>query len=169
MKIMINSNIPKKLSELKKIKSNINNILKNTVEEATIKAINKAVELTPPNSERGVGLVTGNLKAAWSRDSITKAYKKGNKFITLLCNNELYASFVDQGHRLTRHFVPGLMINSKTGLLEKSPSGLEGGIIVGTKTTYIPGSYMVDGAVKEFNLYTEKLLDELIKKAFNNE
>lgn len=66
-----------------------------------------------------------------------------------LNNDKQYASFVNDGHRMDRHFVPGLVINPGSGLLEFNPDGT-GGIVVGTRTAYVPGLFMVDKAVEEY-------------------
>ena len=53
---------------------------------------------------------------------------------TELNNHMQYASYVNDGHRVDKHFVPGLIKNGS--LLERSPDG-SGGLMVGTKTTYV--------------------------------
>ena len=53
----------------------------------------------------------------------------GGSVKTELNNNMQYASYVNDGHRVDKHFVPGLIINGN--LLERSPDG-SGGLIVGT-------------------------------------
>lgn len=162
--VKINNNLLKTFKKLKRFSNNISKEISKIQEIATIEAINVASESTPPFGSRGVGTTTGSLKGAWARDSITKSYKKDKKFVTLLANNEVYASFVDKGHKLTRHFVPGLIINPISGLLEKAPAGMKGGIIVGTKTNYIPGAFMVDKAVDAYKHTSEKLLQEKLKE-----
>ena len=42
-----------------------------------------------------------------------------------------------------------LVINPGSGLLEFNPDGT-GGIVVGTRTAYVPGLFMVDKAVEEY-------------------
>lgn len=138
--------------KLKKSRNNIPSVMKDILERATYDALETAINATPPtegDSVRGTGMITGNLKSAWSRDSIKESIKRDNKYITVLANNEHYASYVNDGHRLDKHFVPGLIINPYSGLLEKSPDG-KGGIMVGTKTNYIPGKYMKEQAIETF-------------------
>ena len=50
---------------------------------------------------------------------------------------------------MDRHFVPGLVINQESGFLEMNPDG-KGGIVVGTKTPYVEGLFMVDAAKEEY-------------------
>lgn len=139
--------------------------LKEVQENATLLAIEKATELTPPtdDSNNGTGTITGNLKSAWARDSIEVCKKKGNRYITELNNKVEYASFVNDGHRMSKHFVPGLIINPHSGLLEKAPDGMGGGIMVGTKTTYVPGIFMKEAALKTYEESVESQIDELLK------
>lgn len=167
MKLEVRSNLREVQENIKKNFRNIDKLIKNIQHIGTISAINKATELTPPEKGgvRGTGTITGNLKGAWNRDSITESVKKDGAYITVLANNELYATFVDEGHRLTKHFTTAIMINPETGLIEKVPTGQKGGMVVGTKTNYIPGKHMKDGAVQEFqktvNEQFNKLLDNL--------
>ena len=74
----------------------------------------------------------------WEADSVTNpmggALSGGKTFMTVLANSMQYASYVNDGHNVTKHFVPGLTINETSGLIEEDPDN-KGGIIVGTKTT----------------------------------
>lgn len=139
--------------------------LKEVQENATLLAIEKATELTPPteDSNNGTGTITGNLKSAWARDSVKVCKKKGDRYITELNNKVEYASFVNDGHRMSKHFVPGLIINPHSGLLEKAPDGMGGGIMVGTKTSYVPGIFMKEAALKTYQESVESQIDELLK------
>ena len=67
--------------------------------------------------------------------------------MTVLANNMQYSSYVNDGHRVDEHFVPGLIINGN--MLEEGPDG-KGGIMVGTKTTYVKGKYMKEKAIKRY-------------------
>lgn len=138
------------IKKVRKSKEELPDVLSEISEIATIMAIKTAVEKTPPTSEdslRGTGTITGNLKSAWARDSITSSKKANERYVTILANNEPYASFVNDGHIMDKHFVPGLIINPYSGLLEKAPPGMEGGIMVGTKTKYVVGKYMKENAL----------------------
>lgn len=127
-------------------------------QEATLRAIEKAVNLTPPAGDlSGTHTRTGGMKQHWATDSRVRPVKKGDRYQTALANNKEYASYVNDGHRMDRHFVPGLYINEESSLLEFDP-GREGGILVGTKTKYVPGLYMTEAAEEE---YTQVLEMEL--------
>lgn len=74
-----------------------------------------------------------------------------------------YASYVNNGHRMDRHFVPGLVINEYSGMFEYNPDG-KGGIVVGTKTSYVEGLFMVDKAIEEYNRVVKMETKKLVKK-----
>lgn len=153
------------LNKAKKDKKQLNDNIKKIQEISTIEAITKAAEKTPPNEDtplRGTGTITGTLKSAWSRDSIIESKKRGNKYISVLANKETYASFVNDGHIMDKHFVPGLIINPYSGLLEKAPPGMEGGIMVGTKTKYVVGKYMKEAAVVAYYNSLNNMAEDLI-------
>ena len=132
---------------------------------ATIRAIEKAAELTPPTKDNlsGTNTKTGAMKQHWATDSVIKPQKVGNDYVTQLANNMEYASYVNDGHRMDRHFVPGLVINPYSGLLEYNPDK-KGGIVVGTKTAYVKGLFMTDKAVEEYKRIAEAELNKLVEK-----
>ena len=120
-------------------------------ENATIRAVEKAAELTPPmqNDLRGTNTRAGEMKQHWVTDSRTEPEKVENQYETLLANDKQYSSYVNDGHRMDRHFVPGLYINPESGQLEYDPMA-DVGIVVGTKTPYVEGLFMVDAAKEEY-------------------
>lgn len=141
--------------------------LNDIAKTATERAVEKASELTPPtqNDLRGTNTRTGEMKQHWATDSDTNPQKRGKDLVTRLANDKEYASYVNDGHRMDRHFVPGLYINPYSGMLEYAP-GADVGIVVGTKTAYVPGLFMVDEAKKvyEETVQTESAkLEELFR------
>lgn len=150
---------------LKKNLEGLDKELANIAKGATMRAVEKAAELTPPttNDLSGTNTRTGSLKQHWAKDSKIKPVKKGNDFETQLANNMEYASYVNDGHRMDRHFVPGLVINEYSGMLEYNPDG-KGGIVVGTKTSYVEGLFMVDKAIEEYNRVVKMETKKLVKK-----
>ena len=127
--------------------------------DATLRAVEKAMELTPPTQDdlKGTNTRSGEAKQHWGTDSETEPKKSGDRYITALANDKEYISYVNDGHRMDRHFVPGLYINPYSGLLEYDPSK-EVGIVVGTKTSYVPGIFMVEAAK---GVHTQTLFEEL--------
>lgn len=136
--------------------------IESAAKSATIRAIETAAEKTPPTGPddlRGTNTRSGAMKQHWATDSKTTPVWKGSTVETVLANNMEYASYVNDGHRMDRHFVPGLVVNKSSGLLEMNPDK-KGGIIVGTKTSYVPGLHMTDDARE---MYRKTVRSELRK------
>lgn len=157
--------LQKRIQQLKKAQADLPNILYKTAKGATMRAVETAMDVTPPKAGTGrgpyigVNTITGELKQHWETDSQTEPQIQGKKFVTTLANDKEYASYVDQGHRMDRHFVPGLYID-ESGRLSRDPDG-KGGLVVGTKTKYVKGEFMVD---KAREAYEKTVLMELDKK-----
>ena len=90
------------------------------------------------------------MKQHWATDSRVVPVKRGSTYVTELNNDKQYASYVNDGHRMDRHFVPGLVIIPESGMLEYNPDG-KGGIVVGTKTQYVEGLFMAEAAHEEYD------------------
>ena len=154
--------LEERLKQLKKIQAELPETLAEIAKDATIRAVEKAAELTPPTQDdlRGTNTRSGEMKQHWATDSkfnpIGGALSGGKEFHTVLANNKEYASYVNDGHRLNRHFVPGLYVNTG-GLLEYDSdyAAAGGGIVVGTKTSYVPGIHMVDDAKKIYVIFQD--------------
>lgn len=138
---------------------------------ATWAAVQAATEATPPKLDdlAGVHARTGRLKRGWQDDSVTEPVLNGRTWETYLKNNVQYAAYVNDGHRMDRHFVPGLYINPYSGELEyDSQRRNDVGIMVGTKTQYVRGLFMAEAGEKAFEEYVDafggKALEEIIDK-----
>ncbi len=161
----------KRFEQLRKQGQNVTKIAAEVAEGATIAAVERATELTPPNgsSIAGTNTRTGEMAQAWAADSITKPIVMAGGVKTVLANNMQYASYVNDGHRMDKHFVPGLIINE--GLLEWAPeSGPsedgEAGIMVGTKKEKVDGLYMKQAAIGRYRNVVRKELDKRIRENF---
>lgn len=135
---------------------------------ATMRAVEAATDKTPPteNDLRGTHTRTGELKQHWATDSVTTPQISGASYETQLANNKQYASYVNDGHRMDRHFVPGLYINEASGMLEYDPGNRNVGITVGTKTKYVKGLHMTDAGIKAYEKTVEMesaKLEEIFK------
>lgn len=160
-------NLSDNVKRLQNIAAMLPGRLNDIAKTATERAVEKAAELTPPtqNDLRGTNTRTGEMKQHWATDSDTNPQKRGKDLVTRLANDKEYASYVNDGHRMDRHFVPGLYINPYSGMLEYAP-GADVGIVVGTKTAYVPGLFMVDEAKKVYQetVQTESAkLEEIFK------
>ena len=148
--------LEERVRQLQDVEARFPGELSNIAKNATLRAVEKAVEMTPPTQDdlRGTNTRSGEMKQHWATDSriepVGGALSGGKEFITVLANNMQYASYVNDGHRMDRHFVPGLYINTGSGLLEYDPTA-KVGIVVGTKTAYVPGLHMEEAAHEEYH------------------
>ena len=157
------ASIQKRLDELKKAQADVPRIINKVAEAATIAAVDKATAKTPPNGGAaiaGVNARTGDLAQHWTLDSVTRPVNGK----TELVNTMQYASYVDQGHRVDRHFTSHLAVEG--GMLVGKPAG-DGGLMVGVKTDYVPGRYMVDEAKKKYRSKVHKMLKAEVEKALS--
>lgn len=156
----------KRFEQLRKQGQNVPKIMKEVAEGATIAAVERATELTPPNGGAdisGVNTREGGLGQHWTLDSTTKPIVSAASVTTILANNLQHASYVNDGHNMHEHFVPGLGING--GLLEMDPSRHKG-LMVGTKTKYVKGRYMKQAAVGKYKGVVKMELDKQIRGNF---
>ena len=100
----------------------------------------------------------------WAAHRQTAAVRPGGRYTSLLANEKEYASYVNDGHRMDRHFVPGLYIDSR-GLLSRDLSR-NVGLTVGTKTGYVPGLHMKEQAVQAYEDAAASGLEALGKEIF---
>lgn len=155
--------LQRRIQQLKKAQADLPNILYKTAKGATMRAVEAAMDATPPKKGTGrvpgTNTVTGELKEHWATDSVVEPLVTGGKYETFLKNDKEYASYVDQGHRMDKHFVPGLYVD-ENGQLNYDPAA-KVGLVVGTKTRYVKGEFMVD---KAREAYEKAVLAELDKE-----
>ena len=157
------SQMRKRLAELRRAQQDIPAIIDEVAETATMAAVEKAAENTPPNGGAkivGPNLRTGELAQAWVTDSVTTP----NRGKTLLANNKMYASYVNDGHRVDKHFTSHLAIEG--GQLVGKPDG-DGGLVVGTKTQYVPGLYMKEKAIGVYRDTVRRMLQQKVREALS--
>lgn len=159
------------IDELKRIRAiapKLPDKMEDLSRDATYAAIDAATVATPPteNDLRGVKTRTGALKDHWAADSEVDPVHKDRAYDTYLRNNQPYASYVNDGHRMDKHFVPGLYVNPYSGQLEYDEAMRnEVGITVGTKTQYVTGLFMAEKGEEAFARFVEdnggKVLEEI--------
>lgn len=161
------------ISKLRKIQADVPKILAECAEIATKAAVETVVANTPPNkgdrnekSRIGVNMVSGELAQSFQNDSVTTPEHIGNQYVTTIRNNKEYASYVNDGHRLDKHFVPGLYID-KNGVLNRNADGT-GGLVVGTKTKFVHGEFMVEKGEKVYEEKVTELLKSKIEELMND-
>lgn len=160
--------LQRRLQELKKAHENLPEALYQVQKNAAQRAVEAATEATPPNKKTGrlpgPNMITGELSEHWATDSQVEPDVSGNKLTSYLANSKEYASYVDQGHRMDRHFVPGLYID-ENGVLNYDPAR-NVGLVVGTKTKYVKGEFMVDRAKEAYEKAVLAQLDDEIERLF---
>ena len=159
------SQIRKRMEELRKAGADVPNIMREVAEGATIEAVRVATENTPPNGSplAGTNTRSGEMAQHWTVDSRTGPVMTGNSAETVLANDMQYASYVNDGHSMDRHYVPGLIKNGS--MLEKVDPSV-GGILVGTKTAYVQGLHMKEKAIGKYRTVVRKELDKRVKERF---
>lgn len=160
--------LQRRLQELKKARQSLTPTLIKVAKGATQRAVEAAMDATPPKkgtgSLKGTHTRTGELKEHWATDSVVEPLVTGGKYETFLRNDMEYASYVDQGHRMDKHFVPGLYID-ENGQLARDLSA-KVGLVVGTKTKYVKGEFMVDKAKEAYEKAVLAQLDDEIERLF---
>lgn len=158
--------LQKRVQQLKKMEADLPKILREAAREAAKRAVEAAAEATPPRMgiAKGTNTQTGELKAHWAADSKTEPDGGGLHYTTVLANNMEYASYVNDGHRMDRHFVPGLYVNPYSGMLERDPSR-KVGLVVGTRTRYVKGKFMKEKGIAAYQKAVLAILDSKIKEA----
>lgn len=160
--------LQRRLQELKKAQQSLTPTLIKVAKGATQRAVEAAMDATPPKKGTGrvpgTNTLTGELKEHWATDSVVEPMVSGGKYRTELNNDKDYASYVDQGHRMDKHFVPGLYVD-ENGQLNYDPAA-KVGLVVGTKTKYVKGEFMVDKAKEAYEKAVLAELDKEIQRLF---
>jgi len=155
----------KRAAELSAASAQLPGRFRAIAQKATKEAVEEAAVNTPNDNdgkERGTLMITGVLAQHWADDSQIDPVAAGDEYQTALANNVQYASFVNDGHNLYPHFVPGLVPDPVTGLLERvDPETPGAGMMVGTKTSYVPGLYMKEKALDKYKEVVESELKKL--------
>ena len=155
------------LKRLQKAGVKVRELVIDAAKTGTMAAVETAAEHTPPNGGapiKGVNTRTGELAQSWATDSQTTPTVSGDTISTALCNNKQYASYVNDGHRIDKHFTTHVAIEN--GMLVGKPDGT-GGLMVGTKTSYIPGLYMKEKATGKYKTTVRYMLQDAVRRAMS--
>lgn len=159
-------NLQEYIKKLETAQAALPEMLEDAARNATRRAVEAAQDKTPPTTDSlsGTNTRTGELKQYWAADSRTEPERQGGEIVTELNNNKEYASYVNDGHRMDKHFVPHLTVEPSSGLLQIDMSK-PGGMMVGTKTTYVEGLHMSDAGIEAYKhtvkVETEKAVNKL--------
>lgn len=155
------------MKRLQKAGVKVREIVIDAAKTGTMAAVETAAEHTPPNGGapiRGVNTRTGEMAQSWATDSQIIPTVSGDTITTALCNNKQYASYVNDGHRMDKHFTTHVAIEN--GMLVGKPDGT-GGLMVGTKTSYIPGLYMKEKATGKYKTTVRYYLQDAVRRAMS--
>jgi len=155
------------MKRLQKAGVKVRELVIDAAKTGTMAAVETAQEHTPPNGGapiRGVNTRTGEMAQSWATDSQIIPTVSGNTITTMLCNNKQYASYVNDGHRMDKHFTTHVAIEN--GMLVGKPDGT-GGLMVGTKTGYIPGLYMKEKANGKYKTTVRNYLQDAVRRAMS--
>lgn len=141
----ISETIKKRAERYRKMQADFHDVVQSAADDCK----RVAMEHTPHKGDAGTGLTTGDLASHWST---RVKWHNDKEFTVYLANTMQYASFVNDGHRMVRHFVPWLIIDNSGHLrkMNKEPGEPLTGIFVGTKTKYVEPVPMIKPAVDEF-------------------
>lgn len=159
-------NLQEYIKKLEAAQTALPEMLADVAHNATLRAVEAAQDKTPPTADSlsGTNTRTGELKQHWAADSRTEPERQGGEIVTELNNNKEYASYVNDGHRMDKHFVPHLTVEPSSGFLQIDMSK-PGGMMVGTKTTYVEGLHMSDAGIDAYKhtvkIEAEKAVNKL--------
>lgn len=136
------------IKDLKAIPGEFDRVAEKTLNETVSVGEIHAKDLTPS--------ITGDAKGKWQT---TKAHKVPNGFKARLYNNSSYIGYINNGHRMEPHFVPGEWVGK---VFEYDPFSKEG-VIMGAKTKYVKGKFMLEKASGK----AEKFLVSKMSKEVN--
>lgn len=153
------------IRQLEAIQADLPGMLSDTAKNATLRAVEAAQDKTPPTADSlgGTNARTGELKQHWAADSRVQPQRQGGQYITELNNSMEYASYVNDGHLMHKHFVPHLTVEASTGLLQIDMDK-DCGMMVGTKTKYVEGLHMTDAATEAYKQTVKTEADALCRR-----
>ena len=134
--------------------------------DVAVLAAKKASPHYGDGKRRGFNVISGNLEASWSWRYVSEEnYSKNLLGEIYLYNSASYASFVQFGHKVHKHFVPWLYVDGMGTLSYETNHNLPMfGLVVGTKTKYVDGRDMLGPANKAF----EKTFRDLVEQTMQD-
>lgn len=152
------------IRQLEAIQADLPGMLSDTAKNATLRAVEAAQDKTPPTADSlgGTNARGGRMQQDWSARSKVEPVHQGNEYTTELNNDMEYASYVNDGHLMHKHFVPHLTVEASTGLLQIDMDK-DCGMMVGTKTKYVEGLHMTDAATEAYKQTVKMEADALCR------
>ena len=140
--------------------------LRKNAEISCVAMTDAAKQATPHSGDgkrRGFNVISDSLQKSWvgrfTHGSTRKVFGR-----IILENSRPYAIFVQKGHKVKKHFVPWLYIDSGGNLSRATHRGGKMfGLVVGTKTPYVKGVDMITPAINAFNSAFYDLSKDIVK------
>ena len=135
-----------------------------------------ARENTPHEGDgkrRGFDVISNSLQDGWHAE-FQPSQEPNEVGVVKLENAKYYASYVQNGHKVNKHFVPWLYKDDLgTISYETEHNQPMFGLVVGTKTPYVKGVDMIGPAHAAFERYfmasNKKLFENELGKVFDDE
>lgn len=124
--------------------------------------LNEIISVAEVYAKDLTSVVTGDARAKWQTK---KAYKVANGFRARLFNNSEHIGYINYGHRMEPHFVPGKWVGD---VFDYDPSA-KTGVIMGARTKYVKGKFMLEkasGKAEKYMIKRANVKIEAIKKEF---
>lgn len=137
------------IKELRQLPDEFDNMSESLLNDTVSVAEIYAKDLTP--------VVTGDARAKWQTK---KAYKVANGFRARLFNNSEYIGYINNGHRMEPHFVPGEWVGDR---FDYNPFSKDG-VVMGSKTKYVKGKFMLEKASGRAEKWMIKQADSRIER-----
>ncbi len=134
--------------------------LQGQTNEITMKCCHRLALRAVNMAKKGTPVMDGDLKKAWAT---TKPVMNGNVASCEMTNNMHYASWVEDGHRQVKRWVPGSWMGNRFIYNGSSESGMM------LKPKWIPGFHMGRRAINNIDANAQKYvkndLDVIMKQA----
>lgn len=149
---MSNSRISVDFSELKQFKKNLK-AFKRSVPSINTKIMDNCARKLVYIASEETPIMWGNLKDHWSYK-----LKSGRTVTTAYIINDLpYASFVEEGHKQSRRFLPGKFVSTPGGTKFQYMPWVRGeGIML--HAGWVPGAWMYKRALMQFEMGREIII-----------
>lgn len=124
--------------------------------------LNEAISVAEVYAKDLTSVATGDARAKWQTK---KAYKVANGFRARLFNNSKHIGYINYGHRMEPRFVPGKWVGD---VFDYDPSA-KTGVIMGARTKYVKGKFMLEkasGKAEKYMIKRANVKIEAIKKEF---
>lgn len=161
--------VDKYIPEVKGCLAQLREEVKKNAEIACSKAEAVLLRKTPHADDgkpRGKNMITNSLRDSWH-----VSYKIGRTGLfckIIMENDKEYASYVQYGHKQTKHFVPWLYKDGSVLSYETNHNQPLFGITVGGKNPFVKGIDMLGPAEKKFKKTMTNLMVKSIYNIFMN-